>query len=153
MTLSESDRALYLGAAEFIDNDHETIRALAESLRRSSDAETAIAMFDWVRDEIRYDPLCGVDDPPEEYRASAQPNRLLAKRFAAKEAVAKALGTGIGRGVSWQDIRVAHDDAGAPLVVMSGGALDTARRLGGERMALSIADEVEYVVAFAVLDK
>ena len=41
-----------------------------------------------------------------EYRASKQSNRLLAKRFAAKEAIAKALGTGIGRGVSWQDIQV-----------------------------------------------
>ncbi len=87
----------------------------------------------------------------EEYRDSGQPNRLLAKRFAAKEAVAKALGTGIGRGVSWQDIRIDHDDNGAPLVILSGGALDAARRKGGERMELSIADEVDYVVAFAVL--
>ena len=54
-----------------------------------------------------------------EYRASTQGNRLLAKRFAAKEAVAKALGTGIGRGVSWQDIQIEHDDNGAPLVSLS----------------------------------
>ena len=86
-----------------------------------------------------------------EYRASGQPNRLLAKRFAAKEAVAKALGTGIGRGVSWQDIRIDHDHAGAPMVVLSGGALEAAHARGGTRMELSLADEVDYVVAFAVL--
>lgn len=87
----------------------------------------------------------------EEYRSSAQPQRLLAKRFAAKEAIAKALGTGIGRGVSWQDIIIGHDNYGAPVVTLSGGALDVATSRGGSRMQLSLADEAEYVVAFAVL--
>ena len=86
-----------------------------------------------------------------EYRASAMPHRLLAKRFAAKEAIAKSLGTGIGRGVSWQDITIEHDDSGAPQVVLSGGALAVATERGGNRIELSLADEVEYVVAFAVL--
>lgn len=88
-----------------------------------------------------------------EYRDSGQASRLLAKRFAAKEAVAKALGTGIGRGVSWQDIQIEHDDKGAPLVRLSGGALQVATQRGGSRVALSIADEIDYVVAFAVLDQ
>ena len=73
----------------------------------------------------------------EEYAASSRPGNLLAKRFAAKEAVAKSLGTGIGRGVSWQDIRISHDDNGAPLVTLTGGALDVAREKGGSRVALS----------------
>jgi holo-[acyl-carrier protein] synthase len=89
----------------------------------------------------------------EEYRESGAPNRLLAKRFAAKEAIAKALGTGIGRGVSWQDIRIDHDHNGAPLVVLSGGALVAAQARGGARVELSLADEVDYVVAFAVLTR
>lgn len=91
--------------------------------------------------------------PPEqlEYRQSQQPQRLLAKRFAAKEAIAKALGTGIGRGVSWQDITISHDEHGAPLVSLSGGALAVAQGRGGSRVELSLADELEYVVAFAVL--
>ncbi|RLQ21503.1 holo-ACP synthase [Seongchinamella sediminis] len=87
----------------------------------------------------------------DEYAASARPQNLLAKRFAAKEAVAKALGTGIGRGVSWQDIRISHDEHGAPLVSLSGGALSVAREKGGSRVALSLADEVDCVIAFAVL--
>lgn len=87
----------------------------------------------------------------QEYRSSSQPNRLLAKRFAAKEAVAKALGTGIGRGVSWQDIQIDHDANGAPLVNLSGGADRVASSRGGRRIELSLADELDYVVAFAVL--
>jgi holo-[acyl-carrier protein] synthase len=86
-----------------------------------------------------------------EYRDSGQPARLLAKRFAAKEAIAKALGTGIGRGVSWQDMQVEHNDSGAPLVRLSGGALEVVQRRGGSRVELSLADERDYVVAFAVL--
>lgn len=87
----------------------------------------------------------------EEYAASPQPNRLLAKRFAAKEAIAKALGTGIGRGVSWQDIAIGHDPRGAPTVTLSGGALAAATARGGARVELSLSDEIDYVVAFAVL--
>ena len=93
------------------------------------------------------------EDKVEEYRVSSQPNRLLAKRFAAKEAIAKALGTGIGRGVSWQDMLIVHDDNGAPRVVLSGGALEVAGARGGNRVELSLADELEYVVAFAILAK
>ncbi len=86
-----------------------------------------------------------------EYQAHREPARLLAKRFAAKEAVAKCLGTGIGRGVSWQDIEITHDDNGAPGVRLSGGALAAAGALGGTRVMLSLADESDCVVAFAAL--
>lgn len=86
-----------------------------------------------------------------EYAASSRQNRLLAKRFAAKEAIVKALGTGIGNGVSWQDIAVEHDELGAPLVVLAGGAAQRAKQLGGSTVLLSLADEQDYVVAFAVL--
>jgi holo-[acyl-carrier protein] synthase len=65
--------------------------------------------------------------------------------------VAKALGTGIGNGVSWQDILIAHDQYGAPLVELSGGALRVAAEKGGTRVALSLSDEVDCVLAFAVL--
>jgi holo-[acyl-carrier protein] synthase len=86
-----------------------------------------------------------------EYAASATPVRLLAKRFAAKEAIAKALGTGIGRGVSWQHMHIGHDALGAPVVTLTDGALDRAREQGTPLVSLSLADEQQYVVAFAVL--
>jgi holo-[acyl-carrier protein] synthase len=87
----------------------------------------------------------------EEYAISRLGARLLAKRFAAKEAIVKALGTGIGHGVGWQDMIIEHDDKGAPLVVLRAGAAERARQLGGSSMLLSLADESDYVVAFAVL--
>ena len=87
----------------------------------------------------------------QEYQGHKQAQRMLAKRFAAKEAVAKALGTGIGRGVSWQDICIVHDDFGAPKVQLSGGAAEAAARRGGSRVELSLSDEEEYVIAFAIL--
>ncbi len=87
----------------------------------------------------------------DEYAASRRPDNLLAKRFAAKEAIAKCLGTGIGRGISWQDIRIVHDAHGAPGVELRGGALRAAQARGGERVLLSLADEEDCVVAFAAL--
>lgn len=87
----------------------------------------------------------------EEYASSPQPARLLAKRFAAKEAIAKALGTGIGRGVSWQHMQITHDDLGAPVVRLTAGAEKVAVERGMPTVALSLADEQDYVVAFAVL--
>lgn len=86
-----------------------------------------------------------------DYQASGQPARLLARRFAAKEAVAKALGTGIGRGVSWQDIHIAHDAAGAPRVELDGGARSVMQSRGGRSVLISISDERHYSVAFAAL--
>lgn len=92
-------------------------------------------------------------DERAEYAASATPVRLLAKRFAAKEAIAKALGTGIGRGVSWQHMQINHDDMGAPCVRLTQGALEIAQAHGTPSVALSLADEQRYVVAFAVLSQ
>lgn len=86
-----------------------------------------------------------------QYASSQQPARFLAKRFAAKEALAKALGTGIGRGVSWQHIQIDHNAFGAPEVSLTAGAARVARDKGCPNVALSLADEQDYVVAFAVL--
>lgn len=76
---------------------------------------------------------------------------FLAKRFAAKEAVAKALGTGIGHGVSFQDINVINNDKGAPSVVLFGGAAEELNRLGATDVLLSLADETHYAVAYAIV--
>lgn len=77
---------------------------------------------------------------------------FLAKRFSAKEAVAKALGTGIAQGVSFQNIGIGHDELGKPLIVLSGAALALAGRLGISNQHLSISDEREYVVSFVVFE-
>ena len=84
--------------------------------------------------------------------ASSKPGRYLAKRFAAKEAAAKALGTGIGRGVSFQHIEISNDANGAPLVSFSGGAAERLALLGGVRGHISIADEKHYATATVILE-
>ncbi len=82
-----------------------------------------------------------------------QPERFLSKRFAVKEAASKALGTGIGQGVSWRDFWVEHNELGAPILRMCGEAQAIAERLGAVNYHLSLADEQESVVAFVVLSK
>lgn len=76
---------------------------------------------------------------------------FLAKRFAAKEAISKALGTGIAKGIGFQQMNVSADDLGKPIVVLSGAALERAQELGGQEVLLSLSDEGEMILAFAVL--
>lgn len=88
----------------------------------------------------------------ESYAKSAQSERFFAKRFAAKEAVVKALGTGIGRGVSWQHIAITNNELGKPEVQLSGGAQVHAQRQGIVTVHISYSDEHDYVVAFAIAE-
>ena len=76
----------------------------------------------------------------------------LAKRFAAKEAIAKALGTGIAQGIGFQQMNIHSDEAGKPVVTLSGQALIRVKELGGEQVMLSLSDEGEMILAFAVLN-
>ena len=73
----------------------------------------------------------------------------LAARFAAKEAVMKALGTG-RRGVSWKEIEVVRARGQAPAVRLTGRALERARQMGLRRLSLSLSHSGEYAVAFVV---
>ncbi len=75
----------------------------------------------------------------------------LAARFAAKEAVAKALGTGI-RGFAFLDVEVHSDELGRPLVALHGGAARLAAQLGVDRVHLSLTTGADLAVANAVLE-
>lgn len=81
-----------------------------------------------------------------------QPERYFAKRFAAKEAAAKALGTGIGRGISFQHFEVRNDAQGKPELFLSGRAAELAAELGVTAFWLSISDEQAYACATVVLE-
>ncbi|MDZ7683809.1 MAG: holo-ACP synthase [Gammaproteobacteria bacterium] len=85
--------------------------------------------------------------------AHGDPVSWLAKRFAAKEAVAKALGTGMRAGVHFSQIEISRDRGGAPTVKLSGAAMDRAERLGVQASHVSISDERACAVAFAVLER
>lgn len=88
----------------------------------------------------------------ELFNAHGQPARFLAKRFAAKEAAVKALGTGIGRGVSFQHMEVSNDEFGAPYMTFSGGFAKICEDRGIDHAFLTIADEQHYAVATVVLE-
>lgn len=76
----------------------------------------------------------------------------LAKRFAAKEAVAKALGTGMRAGVHFCQIEVSSKRSGAPVVTLSGAAEARANKLEVTNIHISISDEREHAIAFVVLE-
>jgi holo-[acyl-carrier protein] synthase len=76
---------------------------------------------------------------------------FLAKRFAAKEAVAKALGTGIGRGFGFRDVTITHDELGRPVVVLNTENASLAAT-AQYHTHLSISDERTHVVAFCTIE-
>jgi holo-[acyl-carrier protein] synthase len=92
---------------------------------------------------------------PEEWRefkCSVRAEAFLAKRFAAKEALAKALGTGFRDGLSFQHVQISHNDAGKPVFVLTGRAAELLSQYTDARLSLSISDEKEYAVAIVTLE-
>lgn len=87
------------------------------------------------------------------YEAHNQPqaDSFLAKRWAAKEAAAKSLGTGIADGVSFQHFSIENLPSGAPVLTLSDRALVLAGELGASHWHISISDEKHYALAFVVL--
>jgi holo-[acyl-carrier protein] synthase len=79
-----------------------------------------------------------------------------AKRFAAKEACAKALGTGIRRGVFWRDMGVVNMRSGQPTMALTGGALERLKAMtpAGSRAVihLSLTDDHPYAQAFVIIE-
>lgn len=82
--------------------------------------------------------------------SNADPAIHYAARFAAKEAVAKALGTGFAEGVNWKDIEVTRSVSGVPGVVLHGGALRKAEQLGIRRWMLSLTHTASGAAASVV---
>ena len=76
-----------------------------------------------------------------------------AARFAAKEAGAKALGTGISYGVSWLEIEVVREPSGRPTLRFHGRAAQIATGLGVARAALSITHTADLAMASVVIEK
>lgn len=76
---------------------------------------------------------------------------FLAKRFASKEAAAKALGTGIRNGIYLRDIYISHTDLGQPQLCFRGEALETMKNKGINHSYVSLSDEMDYALAFVIL--
>jgi holo-[acyl-carrier protein] synthase len=73
-----------------------------------------------------------------------------AGRWAAKEAVLKALGTGWRRGISWRDIEIRNEPGGRPVVALRGGARDVVEQLGITEMLISISHCRSHATAYAL---
>ena len=85
-------------------------------------------------------------------KVAARSLRFLATRFAAKEAFSKAIGLGIRMPMTWRSAQILNTPSGKPIVVTS-GKLAEFMELNGLTAQVSITDEVEYAVAFVIVEK
>ena len=86
----------------------------------------------------------------EELAQKRFPEAFLAKRWALKEAVAKALGTGIAQGVTFQQMCIAHHPSGQPYLVLNGAAKERADAINADDWHISVSDEKHYSVAYVI---
>jgi holo-[acyl-carrier protein] synthase len=93
----------------------------------------------FTEDEIAY--CAPFPDPVPHYAA----------RFAAKEAVSKAFGTGIGRALGWREIEVRRTDAGAPFIVLLGGGVELATQRGVSQIFVSLTHTDGHAAANALI--
>ena len=80
------------------------------------------------------------------------PARHLAARFAAKEALSKAFGTGIGKAMGWKDIDVRKKPSGKPFVVLEGGAKQLAADCGVTKVLITLSHTDNHAMAMIVVE-
>jgi holo-[acyl-carrier protein] synthase len=88
-----------------------------------------------------------------EYESCKQKEYYIAKKFAAKEAAVKALGTGIAKGISFQSIEIYHDALGKPNMRFYGAVESLSQLKQVNSIHLSISDEIHYATAVVILEK
>ena len=81
------------------------------------------------------------------------PTPQVAARFAAKEAMLKALGTGLSRGIRWQDVEVRREGNDPPRILLAGRAAEESAALGVGRIHLSLSHDHGAAVAMVVLER
>ncbi len=124
-----------------IGSDLADIRRVAETLERFGERFThrIFTEVERAKSDRRRDPAASY-----------------AKRFAAKEACSKALGTGLRSGVFWRDMGVVNLPSGAPTLALTGGAAERLAQLTPPGMAacihLSLTDDPPYAQAFVVIE-
>jgi holo-[acyl-carrier protein] synthase len=93
------------------------------------------------------------DHELKEYVSVSSPAHYLAKRFAAKEALTKALGTGFRNGISLKNISIHHETSGQPGIICDGETKEIMSTIGIVTCHLSLSDEKDYACACVVLEK
>ena len=92
---------------------------------------------------------------PEEQsycQSKARPAMSFAKRFAAKEAILKSLGTGMADGIQWKDMEVLNQERGQPEITLQGNGKAVAESLNLNRIHISITHGRNYAVAHAIAE-
>ncbi|RWR02959.1 4'-phosphopantetheinyl transferase [[Pantoea] beijingensis] len=87
-----------------------------------------------------------------QYQAHQQPIRFLAKRFAVKEAAAKAFGTGIRGGLAFNQFEVYNDELGKPGLRFFQHAAEVAEKMGVKSVHVTLADERHYACATVIIE-
>ena len=87
-----------------------------------------------------------------EYQNSKIKSRFLAKRFAAKEALSKAIGTGLRAPVTFQNIAISHDALGKPVILLADELQAFLDAKNIQQLHLSVSDEKNLAAAFVVLE-
>ncbi|ATA22951.1 holo-ACP synthase [Brenneria goodwinii] len=87
-----------------------------------------------------------------QYQEHQQPVRFLAKRFAVKEAAAKAFGTGIRNGLAFAQFEVFNDELGKPCLRFFAKAAELAARMGVKHVHVTLADERRYACATVIIE-
>ena len=108
-------------------------------------------MSDKVREKLALRVLTSAEY--KKYLSTKQQVSFLAKRWAGKEALSKALGTGIANGVSFQQIEIQTLKSGQPILKLQDKALIIALEVGATSWHITLSDEVNYATAFVVLSK
>lgn len=85
-------------------------------------------------------------------RLHKNPAPFIAVRFAAKEAISKAFGTGIGAALGWQDMEVRRKESGEPYVVLHGKGWELFAGRGAKQLLVSLSHTENYAAATAVLE-
>ena len=80
------------------------------------------------------------------------PGPFLAARFAGKEAISKAFGTGIGRQLGWQDMEIRRKESGEPHVMLHGKGRTLLRKRGGRIVHISLSHTAKHATAMAILE-
>jgi holo-[acyl-carrier protein] synthase len=81
----------------------------------------------------------------------AAPAPFIAVRFAAKEAISKAFGTGIGKSIDWHDMEIAREETGRPVVVLHGKGQTLFAARGARQLLITLSHTQHYATATAIL--
>lgn len=101
----------------------------------------------------RFKSILFLPEEAEYCLARAKPDECFAARFAAKEAVMKALGTGWAEGVAFTGIEVVRQSGGKPEIRLHGSTADKAKQLGAGKIHLSLSHSLETAIAHVVIER